>query len=422
MGTVAGTTPITRGGRQHFFGYFNICPWSADSQRMVLHRTSSTSALPRADEATELILLEDGRYEDAQVLGTTTAWNWQQGSLLQWLGPDPHHVVHNFRRNNGVSFGARVIDVRDKSASDLDQPIYAISPTGDHAYTIDFVRLHFARTGYGYTVNDTLRETLDATPRDAGIWRMDLRTARSELLVPIHRLLWTSPHPSMRDGFHWVDHVQVSRDGERIAFLHRWLTPDGLFFSRLMAMDRHADTVTCLVNGGTASHYDWIDGRRLVGWFRPERVVNRLRMTTPWFRKALQPLIAVAHAQRKVLGRATKAVAGDSYFEIDVVTGTRRRVGVAELQQDGHCAISHDGRRMVIDTYPDENRLQHLSIWDLEASQLTRVGSFHSPAEFTGSYRCDLHARWSRDGRRICFDSTVEGHRHVYVHELGGTA
>jgi Tol biopolymer transport system component len=73
---------------------------------------------------------------------------------------------------------------------------------------------------------------------------------------------------------------------------------------------------------------------------------------------------------------------------------------------------------MVTDTYPDEQRRQHLFIMDLESSRAARVASFHAPPQYKGDWRCDLHPRWSRDSRRICIDSTHAGVRQVYVIEL----
>ena len=270
---------------------------------MVVHRTTCTSELPRANDVAELLALEGEDFRTAERIGETTAWNWQQGSLLQWVGQNPTTVVFN-RRDGEHRFHARRLDIVSGNHEDLDRPLYAVSPVGDIGYSVDFIRIHFARRGYGYTVSDDLRRTLDPeAPVDDGLWRVDLASGRSELLVPLRRLVWTSPHPSMAGAFHWIDHVQPSRDGRHVAFLHRWLHQGGLFFSRLMVSDREADSLVCLVAGGSASHYDWEDERHIIGWFRPERAVNRLRMGSNAFRKVLRPLIALAWCDKVERGR-----------------------------------------------------------------------------------------------------------------------
>ena len=46
------------------------------------------------------------------------------------------------------------------------------------------------------------------------------------------------------------------------------------------------------------------------------------------------------------------------------------------------------------------------------------IGRFYVVPKITGEIRCDLHPRWSRDGRQICFDSVHEGTRQIYVMDV----
>jgi Tol biopolymer transport system component len=48
------------------------------------------------------------------------------------------------------------------------------------------------------------------------------------------------------------------------------------------------------------------------------------------------------------------------------------------------------------------------------------LGRFHAPEEYRGEWRCDLHPRFSPDGRRVVIDSTHEGNgRQLYVLDIG---
>ena len=43
------------------------------------------------------------------------------------------------------------------------------------------------------------------------------------------------------------------------------------------------------------------------------------------------------------------------------------------------------------------------------------LGSFHADPGLGKENRCDLHPRWSRDGRQVCIDSVHESQRQMYV-------
>jgi hypothetical protein len=98
-----------------------------------------------------------------------------------------------------------------------------------------------------------------------------------------------------------------------------------------------------------------------------------------------------------------------------VETGKYEIVGKDVLTVDGHCSFTQDRRWFLTDTYPDENRLQTLKLWNLEEEREVILGRFYAAPSATGPIRCDLHPRWDRNDEWVCFDSVHEGTRQVYV-------
>ena len=48
------------------------------------------------------------------------------------------------------------------------------------------------------------------------------------------------------------------------------------------------------------------------------------------------------------------------------------------------------------------------------------LGSFYADPHLSKENRCDLHPRWSRDGRYVCIDSKHSGRRQMYLLDVSG--
>ena len=67
-------------GYHYFFGYYDL-PATDLSGRHLCHRVSFMDRLPTAEDLAEIGYLEDGRFVK---IGETSAWNFQQGAMLQY--------------------------------------------------------------------------------------------------------------------------------------------------------------------------------------------------------------------------------------------------------------------------------------------------------------------------------------------------
>jgi hypothetical protein len=310
-------------------------------------------------------------------LGRTTAWSWQQGTMLQWLGtPSGSGVVFNSLTEDRPS--ATVFDTATRRARSLPLPVYAVHPAGTEAVTLDFARLHRLRPGYGYASYPE-RFADDPAPEQLGVRRMDLGTGKHDLIVTLKQLAANRPDARFPGAHHWVNHLQYSPKGTRFAFLHRWKKPDDRTWqTRLYAANADGTGLRLAHDAGYFSHYDWRDETTILAWTRtPDR--------------------------------------GNHFYLLDAAGDRPPEVVFPDVAQDGHCSYSPDRAWVLNDTYPDRDRMQHLMLLKAATGRRYPLNAFHSPPRFTGPFRCDLHPRWDRTGTKVCIDGCHGPQRQVYV-------
>jgi len=371
--------PVTSGPKHHFFGYYDKSPWDSTGRYMLGMEVGFVDRPPTPEDEVVigLIDLEEGARWNP--IAKTRAWCWQQGCMLQWMPSAPEEIIYNDRE--GGRFVSRVLDVRTGRSRTLPLPIYALSPDGSYALTLNFSRVARTRPGYGYVgVPDPYEG--EPAPEGDGIWWMDLRTGEHKLIISLAEVASLGHDPTMDDTEHWFNHIQVNTDGTRFLFLHRWKRPDGGWWTRMFTARPDGSELYCVADHGMVSHFDWRDQSHILAW-------------------------------------ATQRDVGDRFFLFEDLTGRREVVGEGVLTENGHCSYSPDRRWILTDTYPDHDSMRHLLLFRPEDGKLLEVGKFFSPPELRGEIRCDLHPRWSRDGREVCIDSAHEGHRQMYVVEVG---
>jgi len=375
-------TRVTKPPLHHFFGYYDKSPWSMDEQYILCLETEFMERPPRPEDKAAICLI-DAEELGLRRLAYTSAWNWQQGCMLQWLpGKEDRTIIYNDRVED--RFVSVVINVDTGDRWTLPSPIYTLSPDGRYALSLNFARLNDTRPGYGYCgIRDPWYG--EKAPEKDGIYLVDLRGGSCDLIVSLAEIASFSPQPSFQGAKHWFNHLLFNPSGDRFVFLHRWSRPGGRRMTRMFTADKNGDDICCLVDSGLVSHFDWLDNRHVLAWcLVPER--------------------------------------GEGFFLVEDLTGSAEPVGEGVLTVDGHCSFSPDRRWILTDTYPDAQGYRRLMMCRVETGELIVIGRFYSLPKLQGEIRCDLHPRWSRDGGKVCVDSTHEGSRQMYVIDVSSVA
>jgi len=371
---------VTSGPGHHFFGYYDKCPWDASGRYMLGLETTFMDRPPTPDDTAVIGLIDTASDNRWEPIAETRAWNWQQGTMLRWLPSAPDRLIIYIDREED-RFISVIRDVRTGDNRKLPRPVYAVSHDGRSAVTLNFARLHRTAPGYGYVgLPDHWAE--ENCPDKDGIYWMDLTTGEERLIISLAQIARIGPNPTMEGVEHWFNHLLFNSDDSRFLFLHRWRRPDGGWFTRMFAADPDGSNIYCVSDHEMVSHFDWLDERRILAWARRHEI-------------------------------------GDRYFLFTDRAEEREIIGEAVLTTDGHCSYSPDRHWILTDTYPDHEDMRSLLLYRPADGRRVDIGRFFSPSKLKGEIRCDLHPRWSRDGRKVCFDSAHEGSRQMYVVDVG---
>lgn len=414
---------VTPAEGQWFVGYYDKRPWSADGNRLLVHRAQILDRVPTESDLVEIgvIDLSDPGYLFTPI-AQSTLWNWQQGAMLHWLPGAANTVIYNCRMGdpgtddlNVWQLGGGVVhDLTTGERRTLERPIYTLSPTGDTALSLSFARLHETRPDYGHAgVEDPTVE--DAAPDDDGVYRIDIATGEATLILSIEDVAHYDPPEFSRDRKHWVNHLMYNPSGDRFCFLHRFWREDGNIHTRLFTANVADGSDLRLIFEGMISHFDWIDDHTLVAWAGQRKLLAPDASGKKGLRHhLLRSLKPIYYAMGKPRWLMSKVV-GDSYMILRDDDQPNEQFARGVLTTDGHCTLSRDGRWMLTDGYTDRMNRLPLYVLEMETGAATRVGRFPTPRRLDGPTRCDLHPRFSDDAKTVCIDSAMGGQRNVYL-------
>lgn len=380
----AAVRTLTSGPKHHFFGYYGIDPWNQSGSALLCLETDFQDHVPSPDEPAAIGLV-DAKTGAFGKITETRAWNFQQGAMLHWDPRDrQHRILFNDRRDGRIVSVS--MDVRSRRRRYLPRAISAVSHDGKHALSLTYGRLRRLRPVVGY------RGSMDPNPRSPnpdndGVFLMDLATGRTRLVVPIAKVygLLLRKHRELRRCHMWFNHTVFNADDTRFLFLARARVRrlGGMTTAMFTANTDGSDLREVIPFGKGVSHFDWRNKTEIIATFRLDG------------RKTVHVLFTD--------GR-------DDY----------RQIGPGFLVGDGHCTFAPDRQWLVTDPRTRQLKARRLQVFNVETEKGAVLGEFPLGRHYTGELRCDLHPRWNRTGKAICFDApeTKGWTRQLHVAEL----
>lgn len=367
-------------GNEYFFGYYDKSPWDISNRYMLCMRANNTWADVAPKEPADIILIDTQNNNAVRTLATTKSWNVQQGCMAQWLGPNlDSKIIYNDFRNG--KYCSVVLDIYSMTERILPYPVYTVSQDGKTALSLDFSRLHRLRKGYGYSNLPDYTEN-EKLPDKTCIWVMDIDTGKVTDLLKYTDFAKFEPRKEMIGAEHKVNHAMLSPDGKRFMILHRWFSGCRKY-TRLLTCNIDGTDMFNLSDDDMVSHCYWKNNEEIIAF-------------------------------------ENKKISGPGYYLMKDKTNEFIHLW-SHISNDGHPSYSPDGKYIVTDSYPNRARIADIKVFnsdDYEGRNPNVVSRVFAPFKYDNDTRCDLHPRWSRDSKQICFDSVFEGSRGLYIIEF----
>lgn len=353
-----------------YFGYYDKSPYSTDGQYLIYHSIPAMRA-PMVGEKAK-IYLQNTETQKRKCVGTTLAWNLQQGAMLRFI--DQNTLAWNDYRNG--EYCTVLYCIFNTAEHTIPWPLYDIDRNGSMGLTLDFERLNVDAEGYGYIQKGTKTFSQAAT-----ISLVDINREAAFTIIDSDSLNEKYPIPHRSVSFFYFNHLNFNPSGTRFLFIERYVY-EHKRYSRLFSSDLKGEDIRLLASETMVSHFTWRTDEELMVFCRHE-------------------------------GK-------DAYYILkDLENTSYTEVEDAHLNVDGHPTFvkGYDGK-FVSDTYPDHGRRRHLFTYDMETCNYKELASLKAPIKYDGPVRCDLHPRLHPNGKYTVVDSIHEGFRAIYEIKL----
>lgn len=371
-------------GGHYFFGYYDMR--ASQGNRHLAHRVSFMDRMQEADDVAELGYLEDGKFTP---FATTTAWNFQQGAMLQYHPFLQDTVYYNVCKDGNFCTVTHNYATGEKKYT--DRATACVSPDGKWGLAVNFGRIFAFRPGYGYAGCVDPYAEVNAPAQD-GIFLTDMETGKSRMLVNYTKLAEVGGFTA--DQKILVNHITFNPASNRYVALVRNFTNDAFpWWSTSMLMGDLDGNIRAVFKNTYASHYIWEDEIHLVAHCSTEP----------------------GHFNEEGKWKDPKK---KSMFRINMEDSTFQEYDMPFFHEghngDIHCNIAPGGKYIIGDGYPIEG-YRHIVGYNIETGNSVTLLKSRTVKPVNNDIRCDLHNQFVFDGKFISYDTTENGCRQIAI-------
>ena len=410
--------------KNYFFGYYGKSQLDKKNKKFLSLNTNFFDRMPENSDIANIGYFDiKSKKKEYVCITQTKTFNWQQGCMLQWLGPDfEKKIIYNDIINN--KFCSIIMNLKTKEKYFLPIPIYDVNSKGTQAICVDQERHFFCRRGYSYAGIENQSKNKKIV-NDDGIWLLNIKTKQTKQIINIKNLINYKTLSSMKNATHYVEHLMFNPDGKRFCFLHRWKMSEGGIYSRFFTVNTDGSGLFLLLDSGRMSHFCWRSNNEILAYGGVPNALNKLRKNKNIVKILFKPILPIYHFLFRDNSSLSKMATGDSYILLKDQTNYLQKVASKLKFEDGHPTfLPNDNNLFVTDIYPKKynNHEAKLMIYNLKTNVILLVDKLKSNKIYDESpLRCDLHPKVSFDGSYISIDTMHSNYRSTYLYEISKT-
>ena len=411
-------------GYSYFFGYYDKSSLNKDNTKLLTHRVAFDGRDVEDRDIAEIGYIDLDKNEFIKI-DETLAWNWQQGSQLQWLPPlyDKKIIYNSIQDNKFVSI---IYDIETKEKKIIPFPIYVIHPNGKEALGINYERHYWCRPGYNYQ-NIKNKKWDKPYHEEDGIFKIDLENGEVERIINIVDIINTERLEEFDSCNNWLEHMMYNPSGDRFMFFHRW-SKDGVDLSRVyIANSFDGKDILKLPENKFYSHYFWKNDKKLSIWTNyvnssNDKSLNLIQKikSIKIIKNLLKPIYNIIKSNLPKEIKNKVSPPSQLYLIDDNVDLKYNIVGENILNDcclNGHQSWHKKDDKLLTDSYQDKENFRWIYLLDTKTNNLITLAKFYSVYNDCG-YRCDLHPSLSIDEKYIIIDVAYGEKRKKIILEI----